>query len=996
MLSQKGSDITVIIPVYNAEKYLPDCLNSVLSQTIKDLQVIIVDDCSKDSSPEIIRSYASRKNVIVLFNETNRGAAYCRNRALSLVTTNYVGFIDADDYIDCRYYELLYSELVRTGADIAVCDFHVVGNDSELYIEATQGGSDAFSFVNYGMAASPCNKLFRKGLIEAYPFTEGIINEDIASVIPALVHAKKICYVPQSYYHYIQHDMSVQNSRLSMKRFDIFSAVDIAIDRMRDAAEYERCRDAVIFQQLIMLLTGVLPKERRFGRRLQFLRTYNRHMAKYGIKAGSFVQRLFSNQCTKKKLFYALLLTLIRLRLSFVINCAIQAYNVYKRHRMQARLVIKPDVRDVNLIEAARRQSQLNDLGIGISVIVPNYIYARYMYQRIYSILCQGVKLQEIIILDDCSSDESHKVIEHIAASVKPYVRIVTANNDANSSNDFLRWHKGIKMAAGDYIWIAETEGYSEPSMLENLVNPVLRDRSIALSYCNAAFMDSGGYVMPDDVTKTIDLMHTGHWKSGYVNDGVDEIKRFLFLNCTISSVSSVLFKAGVALDFDEVITYRQAGDWLFYIMLMGGGKVAYTPDILNYYRMNSGNASNTTKKADALKEIIRVHQAIERKYGLDKRQNKHIFNRYSFLINNGRLKSISGAKRTRDLIKLFQGECIRNTERLTKHTPFYPKVSIIIPVFNGSNYMREAIESALTQTYSNIEVIVVNDGSTDNGMTDTIARSFGNRIRYFKKENGGVATALNFGIEKMEGEYFAWLSHDDIYAQNKISYDIEVINGLEDKTTFLVGGYSVVNEFGKRIFDVNLLNQYSQEELSRPLFVVFRGGINGCTTLIHKSHFERAGVFDPTLTTTQDYDLWFRMLRGQKVCYYNACNVKSRIHEEQGSKKIDNHIAECNQLWIRIMSSITNEERKQIDGSPFLFYVNIAKFLQNSTNYRQAIDFAKRQATLLAPWCIRSWSIINLLWLGKKICRHYKMHGLAGIINNKIRRLNRRGRSTS
>ena len=90
------------------------------------------------------------------------------------------------------------------------------------------------------------------------------------------------------------------------------------------------------------------------------------------------------------------------------------------------------------------------------------------------------------------------------------------------------------------------------------------------------------------------------------------------------------------------------------------------------------------------------------------------------------------------------------------------PLVSIVIPVYNGSNYVRDAIDSALAQTYKNCEVIVVNDGSQDGGATDEICRSYGERIRYFRKENGGVATAVNLGIEQMRGEYFSWLSHDD------------------------------------------------------------------------------------------------------------------------------------------------------------------------------------------------------------------------------------------
>ena len=91
------------------------------------------------------------------------------------------------------------------------------------------------------------------------------------------------------------------------------------------------------------------------------------------------------------------------------------------------------------------------------------------------------------------------------------------------------------------------------------------------------------------------------------------------------------------------------------------------------------------------------------------------------------------------------------------------PKVSIVIPVYNGSNFLAEAIDSALSQTYHNTEIIVVNDGSTDEGATENIALSYGNKINYYLKKNGGVASALNFGIEKMSGEYFSWLLAETI-----------------------------------------------------------------------------------------------------------------------------------------------------------------------------------------------------------------------------------------
>ena len=113
-------------------------------------------------------------------------------------------------------------------------------------------------------------------------------------------------------------------------------------------------------------------------------------------------------------------------------------------------------------------------------------------------------------------------------------------------------------------------------------------------------------------------------------------------------------------------------------------------------------------------------------------------------------------------------------------------KVSIIIPVYNGERYLKEAIDSALAQTYSNLEVIVINDGSVDR--TEDIALSYGNKIRYFSKKNGGVASALNLGISVMQGEYFSWLSHDDIYLEDKIEKQMEILNNADNPNTIIWG----------------------------------------------------------------------------------------------------------------------------------------------------------------------------------------------------------------
>lgn len=213
------------------------------------------------------------------------------------------------------------------------------------------------------------------------------------------------------------------------------------------------------------------------------------------------------------------------------------------------------------------------------------------------------------------------------------------------------------------------------------------------------------------------------------------------------------------------------------------------------------------------------------------------------------------------------------------------PLVSIVIPVYNGANFMREAIDSALAQTYGNIEVIVVNDGSCDNGQTDFIARSYGNHIRYFTKPNGGVSSALNFGIRQMRGEYFSWLSHDDVYELNKIEKQVEQLTIKSERTliccqcTYIdeqsrrMNGYFPRSGFRSRLYD-----------WKEALYAMLeKATINGCCLLIPKEAFEICGGFDESLRFCQDVFMWYRLfLAGYALCYSEENLVKSRVHRNQ------------------------------------------------------------------------------------------------------------------
>lgn len=274
----------------------------------------------------------------------------------------------------------------------------------------------------------------------------------------------------------------------------------------------------------------------------------------------------------------------------------------------------------------------------------------------------------------------------------------------------------------------------------------------------------------------------------------------------------------------------------------------------------------------------------------------------------------------------------------------FCPKVSIIIPVYNGANYLKQAIDSAINQRYKNIEIIVVNDGSNDNGKTEKIAISYGKKIRYIYKENGGVASALNVGIRNMEGEYFSWLSHDDLYEEDKVYNQINMLSKLEDKKTLICCRYKVVNKDLKYIQE-NSFGKEKDRLIYPAVKFLLKGYIHGCCLLIHKSYFNKVGIFNEKLKTTQDFDLWFRMTRNQQIYFNNEIGVISRAHEEQDSKKMFKyHLEECDELWIKMVDQLSEMEKIEISGSVFEFFKEVYDFLSINTPYEESVKYLRQK----------------------------------------------------
>ncbi len=216
--------ISIIIPVYNCEKYLKKCLDSLINQTLKEIEIILVNDGSTDESVKIAETYTDSR--IKLINKENGGQSSARNRGLEIACGEYIGFIDSDDWVDLDYFEKLYNTSVKYNADIAMADFIRTGTkkhkirlnlSQEIVYETIE---DKIKVANALKEGCIWNKIYKKEILDNLRFTEGMFFEDGPFTIKALFNSDKLVTVPSTYYYYYQNPSSTVKTMDKKKRED--------------------------------------------------------------------------------------------------------------------------------------------------------------------------------------------------------------------------------------------------------------------------------------------------------------------------------------------------------------------------------------------------------------------------------------------------------------------------------------------------------------------------------------------------------------------------------------------------------------------------------------------------------------------------------------------------------------------------------------------------------------------------------------------------------
>ncbi|MBK5307523.1 MAG: glycoside hydrolase family 99-like domain-containing protein [Frankiaceae bacterium] len=246
-----------------------------------------------------------------------------------------------------------------------------------------------------------------------------------------------------------------------------------------------------------------------------------------------------------------------------------------------------------------------------VSVVLPNYNYGPRLQSRIEQILGQTYPVYELIVLDDCSTDDSVAVIEAAIADTVTPTRVII--NDVNSGSPYLQWARGVDASRGDLVWIAEADDWADPELLATLV-PEFVHPHVVLAYTQSAQLDITGRMLAPDYAEYLADVTGRDWHRRYTAGGLDEIAQCLSIKNTIPNVSAVLFRREPLQDAlvevqDVVADFATAADWLIYMRVLQRGDVVYHPETLSGHTRHAASVIGRGMDAGHLDEVARLQQ---------------------------------------------------------------------------------------------------------------------------------------------------------------------------------------------------------------------------------------------------------------------------------------------------------------------------------------------------------------------------------------------------
>ena len=859
--------VSVIIPMYNVEDYLHECLDSAVGQTLQNIEILCIDDGSPDRSAEIAAEYAEKYSNVKLIRKENGGQSSARNVALDIARGRYVYFLDSDDYLEPNTLEALCARADEENLDIVYFNTIPFFENKEVkeqnlnFINYYKRKGD-YSGVHTGQSmfakmrkngeffGSPCLEIFRRSLIEDnnIRFYCGIIHEDNLFTFKCTMLAQRTGYIDQYFYHRRVHGDSTMTTSKSMRNVEGYlvcysEMIDFMHERevepeaapvISEYLYYSIYRNACNIYRSLGIQDGesflnegdfcadhfldLVKKNIRYEndidslrRRIKTLEANAQKAAAAGMKNSIlYVPRkiLGGFKCVWD---HGLIYTVKRAARKFWGVCkkldkkyyrsgAYQALSYLPRQAVHfARYVRKNGVSSLLRVSSVKLRQKLGAGAPLVSIIMPVYNVEEYLEQNLDSLLNQTMKHIEILCVDDGSTDRSLEILNRYAAKDKRVQVFTQQNKFAGAARNL-----GLANAKGEYVVFLDSDDFFSVDLAKDAYFMAkLHEADIVLYGARHYNNMTGEY---KEAKWLLNAFAAPQKQPFSYKDCPDNLYR-ITTPCPWTKMFRRQFVLDTGLQFQ---TLQNSNDLFFtYSSLAMAKRIVTLDKQLVNYRVGLANNLQSTKKKNPLcfyTAYLAWHDKLVELGVLDELRRSYVNLALSGCLYN--LRSLKDLEAKRTVFDMLHNEIFDKLEILGHEASYYykkadyedmllvaggtfeqylesqdielpsrlaevenipqaPAVSIIIPCYNAEKYLDACMGSVLNQTLQNIEILCVDDGSTDH--TLTILNRYAEtdeRVRVFTQQNKFAGAARNLGLANAKGEYVIFLDSDDFFEE--------------------------------------------------------------------------------------------------------------------------------------------------------------------------------------------------------------------------------------
>ena len=735
--------VSVIIPVYNVEQYLRECLNSVIKQTLKEIEIICVDDGSTDNSLDILKEYAEKDHRITIITQKNLHAGVARNAGLAIAKGEYIHFLDSDDWVDVKVLIQLYELANNTQVD--VLKFKNKTYDNKLHKIVSSSYTDITSFpdnlYDKKININSCLEVLKlpdcpwSGLYKlSYLKNNNILFDNLK------------CANDVSFFIEAISKGTVLVSRLSLVFY-----------RINNAQSLVGIRDKNFICQ-IKLYNNIESRIKHLSVNIQ-REIKIRLLSAIGYRFNDYMQKAMPE--TKVELFNLAKSFFEITDISYVFkNYISPLYNISHVLSLREVLLRADNLEEYNCIQQDKQAmlqiahyTSLNGISSNnitytpkVSVIMPVYNTEQYLRECLNSVIKQTLKEIEIICVDDGSTDNSLSVLKEYAVKDKR-ITIITQHNLGAA----VAKNRGLYLAQGEFVAFIDSDDlYANMHVLADLYYKAIQHN---VNICGGGLKQFKG---------NLELINDPELDKNYV-----------FADNTLISYSEYQYDFGFTrfiynkkflnqckLYFPE---YIRGEDPVFFVNIMNLAKQFYAiKQIVYYYRIGHKQLVWSDKMisnllnsyADCLDVAIKYNNSVLYDRIISRLSSRDMINRQLTAIDSPQvfdaIKRVAQYKN----IPEFYTSYVKTIKT---------KISVIIPVYNMEKYLRQCLDSVINQTLKDIEIICVNDGSTDKSLS--ILQEYAqndNRICIINQQNQGLSCSRNNAMKIAKGRYILFLDSDD------------------------------------------------------------------------------------------------------------------------------------------------------------------------------------------------------------------------------------------